>query len=110
MSLKTEILDAPERNDIPGGNKSVVVFRPRHARRVVVLTHTLMFLSPLGERLGEGVQREGFLLHHPLTQPLPQGGEEHETMSMSMSMSMSMRLEAGGCETLKLQGCEAGRL
>ena len=39
---------------------------------------TLMFLSPLGERLGEGVQRDGCLLHHPLTQPLPQGGEEHE--------------------------------
>lgn len=38
----------------------------------------LMFLSPLGERLGEGVKREGFLLYHPLTQPLPQGGEEHE--------------------------------
>ena len=37
-----------------------------------------MFLSPLGERLGEGVQRESCLLHHPLTQPLPQGGEEHE--------------------------------
>jgi hypothetical protein len=31
----------------------------------------LMFLSPLGERLGEGV--EDYLLHHPLTQPLPQG-------------------------------------
>jgi hypothetical protein len=37
-----------------------------------------MFLSPLGERLGEGVNREDCLLHHPLTQPLPQGGEEHE--------------------------------
>jgi hypothetical protein len=37
-----------------------------------------MFLSPLGERLGEGVQSEGYLLHLPLTQPLPQGGEEHE--------------------------------
>src|SRR5215213_5383698 len=39
----------------------------------------VMFLSPpLGERLGEGVQHEDCLLHHPLTQPLPQGGEEHE--------------------------------
>jgi len=37
-----------------------------------------MFLSPLGERLGEGVQHEDRFLHHPLTQPLPQGGEEHE--------------------------------
>ena len=36
-----------------------------------------MFLSPLGERLGEGVT-EDCLLHHPLTQPLPQGGEEHD--------------------------------
>ena len=36
----------------------------------------IIFLSPLGERLGEGV--EGSLLHHPLTHPLPQGGEEHE--------------------------------
>jgi hypothetical protein len=39
---------------------------------------TLRFLSPLGERLGEGVQHEGRLLHHPLTQSLPQGGEEHD--------------------------------
>ena len=39
---------------------------------------SFIFLSPLGERLGEGVQGEGFLLHHPLTQPLPQGGEEHD--------------------------------
>jgi hypothetical protein len=39
---------------------------------------TLRFLSPLGERLGEGVQHEGRLLHHPLTQPLPQGGEEYD--------------------------------
>jgi hypothetical protein len=31
----------------------------------------------LGERLGEGVT-EGCLLQHPLTQPLPQGGEEYE--------------------------------
>ena len=38
----------------------------------------LGFLSPLGERLGEGVQHEGRLLLHPLTQPLPQGGEEHD--------------------------------
>jgi len=37
-----------------------------------------MFLSPLGERLGEGVQHEDYLLYHPLTQPLPQGGEEEE--------------------------------
>jgi hypothetical protein len=39
-----------------------------------------MFLSPLGERLGEGVQYEDCLLHHPLTQPLPQGGEEEEVV------------------------------
>ena len=39
---------------------------------------SFMFLSPLRERLGEGVQRESCPLHHPLTQPLPQGGEEHE--------------------------------
>ena len=39
---------------------------------------SLMFLSPLGERSGEGPQREDFLLQHPLTQPLPQGGEEHD--------------------------------
>ena len=38
---------------------------------------TLKFLSPLGERLGEGVT-EDCLLHHALTQPLPQGGEEHD--------------------------------
>src|SRR5215203_1473372 len=38
----------------------------------------LMFLSPLGERLGEGVQYEDRLLHHPLTRPLPHGGEEEE--------------------------------
>ena len=37
-----------------------------------------MFLSPLGERLGEGVTFADRLLHHPLTQPLPQGGEETE--------------------------------
>jgi hypothetical protein len=41
----------------------------------------IKFLSPLGERLGEGVQREGCLPQHPVTQPLPQGGEEHEKMS-----------------------------
>jgi hypothetical protein len=41
------------------------------------LASPLMFLSPLGERLGEGVI-EDCLLHHPLTQPLPQGGEERE--------------------------------
>src|SRR5277367_1596969 len=34
-----------------------------------------MFLSPLGERLGEGVQRERPFLYHPLTQPLPHKGE-----------------------------------
>ena len=39
---------------------------------------SFMFLSPLGERLGEVVKREGRFLHHPLTQPLPQGREEHE--------------------------------
>ena len=38
----------------------------------------LRCLSPLGERPGEGVQHEGRLQHHPLTQPLPQGGEEHD--------------------------------
>jgi hypothetical protein len=36
-----------------------------------------MFLSPLGERLGEG---EATGVWTPLTQPLPQGGEEHEVM------------------------------
>ena len=41
-------------------------------------TRSLSFLSPSGERLGEGVQHEGRLLHHPLTQPLPQGGEEYD--------------------------------
>src|SRR5216684_8342083 len=35
---------------------------------------------PLGERLGEGVT-EDCLLHYPLTQPLPQGGEEHEIVN-----------------------------
>ena len=34
-----------------------------------------MFLSPLGERLGEGEVTDAW---NPLTQPLPQGGEEHE--------------------------------
>jgi hypothetical protein len=43
-----------------------------------VLMFSFMFLSPLGERLGEAVQREDCLLHRPLTQPLAQGGEEHE--------------------------------
>ena len=38
-----------------------------------------MFLSPLVERLGEGVQHKDCLLHHPLTQPLPQGGEESDS-------------------------------
>jgi crotonobetainyl-CoA:carnitine CoA-transferase CaiB-like acyl-CoA transferase len=33
-------------------------------------------LSPLGERLGEGVASDGRV--NPLTQPLPQGGEEEE--------------------------------
>jgi hypothetical protein len=42
------------------------------------LMFSFMFLSPLGERLGEGVQRESCLLHPPLTQPLPQGGGERE--------------------------------
>src|SRR5689334_18117879 len=52
-----------------------------HTGRTVTamsLPPLLIFLSPLGERLGEGVQREDCLLHHPVTQPLPQGGEEHE--------------------------------
>ena len=42
------------------------------------LVSSFMFLSPLGERLGEGVKPDGFLLHRPLTQPLPQGGEKHD--------------------------------
>ena len=42
------------------------------------LVSSFMFLSPLGERSGEGVKHAGFLLHHPLTPPLPQGGEEHD--------------------------------
>ncbi len=46
--------------------------------RTNLILFGFMFLSPLGERLGEGVQCESRLLHHPLTQPLPQGGEEHE--------------------------------
>jgi hypothetical protein len=37
-----------------------------------------MFLSPLGDRLGEGVNREGFLLHHPSPNLSPKGGEEPE--------------------------------
>ena len=44
---------------------------------------SFIFLSPLGERLGEGGNSEDCLLHHPLTQPLPQGGEEHERKSVS---------------------------
>jgi len=43
-----------------------------------------MFLSPLGERLGEGVNLKVVSCIHPLTQPLPQGGEEHEAMTMSI--------------------------
>jgi hypothetical protein len=39
---------------------------------------TLRLLSPLGERLGEGVMQETAFVGHPLTWPLPQGGEEHE--------------------------------
>jgi hypothetical protein len=35
-----------------------------------------MLLSPLGERLGEGVMQEKIFALHPLTSPLPQGGEE----------------------------------
>jgi hypothetical protein len=46
--------------------------------RTNLILFGFMFVSPLGERLGEGVQRENCLLHHPLTQPHPQGGEEHE--------------------------------
>jgi hypothetical protein len=53
-------------------------YGPRAGSRLTRPTRPLMFLSPLGERLGEGVQCEDCLLHHPLTQPLPQGGEEHE--------------------------------
>jgi hypothetical protein len=37
-----------------------------------------MLLSPLGERLGEGVMQETAFVLHPLTWPLPQGGEESE--------------------------------
>ena len=51
-----------------------------------------MFLSPLGERLGEGVP-EDYLLHHPLTQPLPQGGEEHERMRHGSDLAI--RLHTG---------------
>jgi len=36
-----------------------------------------MFLSPLGERLGEGASK---IVRNPLTQPLPQGGEEEESV------------------------------
>jgi hypothetical protein len=36
-----------------------------------------MLLSPLGERLGEGVT-QATAFDYPLTLPLPQGGEEHE--------------------------------
>jgi hypothetical protein len=50
-----------------------------------------MFLSPLGERLGEGVT-EDCLLHHPLTQPLPQGGEEHERVNKRGSHARSRML------------------
>jgi hypothetical protein len=32
-----------------------------------------MFLSPLGERIGEGVKREGFLLHPPSPSLSPKG-------------------------------------
>jgi hypothetical protein len=39
----------------------------------------LMFLSPLGERLGEGVQHEGFLCITPSPNLSPKGGEEHES-------------------------------
>jgi acyl dehydratase len=41
-----------------------------------------MFLSPLGERLGEGVPHD--LRFNPLTQPLPQGGEEYEETRMQL--------------------------
>ncbi|CAN5920962.1 hypothetical protein BH11PSE3_BH11PSE3_41670 [soil metagenome] len=34
---------------------------------------SFMFLSPLGERPGEGVKRQGFPLHHPLTNLSPKG-------------------------------------
>jgi hypothetical protein len=50
----------------------------------------LMFLSPLGERLGEGVQHEDYLLHHPLTQPLPQGGEEYD-LKCSVDVDSALR-------------------
>src|SRR5712671_2815764 len=59
-----------------------------------------MFLSPLGERLGEGVT-EGCLLHHPVTQPLPKGGEEHElyatfTTSFPKFSPLSRPMKASG--------------
>jgi hypothetical protein len=50
----------------------------------------LEFLSPLGERLGEGVI-EDYLLHHPLTQPLPQGGEEHEEGEANETRKVMLR-------------------
>jgi hypothetical protein len=33
---------------------------------------------PLGERLGEGVNREGFLLHRPFTHLSPRGKEPED--------------------------------
>jgi hypothetical protein len=52
-----------------------------------------MFLSPLGERLGEGVTEDG-LLHNPLTQPLPQGGEEYERSLWGGSVYRAMNSAA----------------
>jgi hypothetical protein len=49
-----------------------------------------MFLSPLGERLGEGVRRGAVC---PLTQPLPQGGEEEEKKAKRQNRRVSKRTE-----------------
>jgi hypothetical protein len=60
-----------------------------------VVARAFMFLSPLGERLGEGVnpqtascitplpQREGYF-----ARPLPQGGEEHESKGLEATRGM----------------------
>src|SRR5580704_17003726 len=63
-----------------------------------------MFLSPLGERLGEGVQPEDSLLHHPLTQPLPQGGEELENKKVRWSPVPAERLPRTKSKGVEGQG------
>jgi len=37
-----------------------------------------MLLSPLGERLGEGVMKEIIFASHPSPNLSPKGGEEHD--------------------------------